>query len=194
MIFQILTCAVFVPLAAGIIVRDPPLKPSEYKYSYDVRDPATGDSKTQQEEKYGDLVKGFYTVVDPDGTKRTVLYSADPVKGFNAVVRTEPAESVGYPYHISKPSTDSMYGEYRQNQYVPQTFTAPAISYQKAQTQRVNSDSYAYPYHYYTKNDDSFDDRHLFATAQELSPMRSEGPFFSINSHLFQPVQKYSYN
>ena len=29
-------------------------------------------------------------MVDPDGTRRTVDYTADPVNGFNAVVRKEP--------------------------------------------------------------------------------------------------------
>ncbi|XP_036334916.1 cuticle protein 7 [Rhagoletis pomonella] len=31
-----------------------------------------------------------YSLVDPDGTKRTVDYTADPHNGFNAVVRKEP--------------------------------------------------------------------------------------------------------
>lgn len=35
-------------------------------------------------------MEGSYSVVDPDGTKRTVDYTADPVNGFNAVVRKEP--------------------------------------------------------------------------------------------------------
>lgn len=31
-----------------------------------------------------------YSVIDPDGTRRTVDYTADPVNGFNAVVQREP--------------------------------------------------------------------------------------------------------
>lgn len=38
----------------------------------------------------GDSVQGSYSVVDPDGTKRVVHYSADPHNGFNAVVSKEP--------------------------------------------------------------------------------------------------------
>lgn len=33
---------------------------------------------------------GSYSLNDPDGTRRTVDYTADPINGFNAVVRKEP--------------------------------------------------------------------------------------------------------
>lgn len=33
---------------------------------------------------------GSYSLVEPDGTRRIVEYTADPVQGFNAVVRKEP--------------------------------------------------------------------------------------------------------
>lgn len=38
---------------------------------------------------------GSYSLNDPDGTRRTVDYSADPINGFNAVVRKTPLA----PYH-----------------------------------------------------------------------------------------------
>lgn len=63
---------------------------SDYRYGYTVEDPNTGDSKSQHETRVGDVVKGSYSVVDADGTKRTVDYTADPHNGFNAVVRREP--------------------------------------------------------------------------------------------------------
>ncbi|XP_068619477.1 larval cuticle protein A2B-like [Battus philenor] len=63
----------------------------QYSFAYDVQDPVTGDSKTQHESRDGDVVQGSYSVVDPDGTKRTVDYTADPHNGFNAVVKNEPA-------------------------------------------------------------------------------------------------------
>lgn len=62
----------------------------QYSFAYDVQDTLTGDSKSQQEVRSGDVVQGSYTVVDPDGVKRTVDYTADPVNGFNAVVSREP--------------------------------------------------------------------------------------------------------
>ncbi|XP_050556255.1 larval cuticle protein A3A isoform X4 [Spodoptera frugiperda] len=61
----------------------------QYNFAYDVQDGLTGDSKSQHESRDGDVVQGSYSVVDPDGTKRTVDYTADPHNGFNAVVRKE---------------------------------------------------------------------------------------------------------
>lgn len=62
----------------------------QYSYGYDVQDALTGDYKGHQEHRNGDIVTGSYSVVDPDGTRRIVDYTADPLNGFNAVVRREP--------------------------------------------------------------------------------------------------------
>lgn len=62
----------------------------QYSYGYDVQDGLTGDSKSQVESRNGDVVQGSYSLTDPDGTRRTVDYVADPINGFNAVVRKEP--------------------------------------------------------------------------------------------------------
>uniref|UniRef100_A0A1A9VQS5 Cuticle protein n=1 Tax=Glossina austeni TaxID=7395 RepID=A0A1A9VQS5_GLOAU len=62
----------------------------QYKYSYDVQDSVSGDSKSQVEERDGDVVRGEYSLVDSDGFKRTVQYTADSVNGFNAIVNREP--------------------------------------------------------------------------------------------------------
>ncbi|CAK1545602.1 unnamed protein product [Leptosia nina] len=75
--------------ALSIIVTDPP-PTTEYNYWYHIIDPSTGDAKGQQEVRHGDTVKGFYTVLDPDGTKRTVDYLADSRNGFKAFVRSVP--------------------------------------------------------------------------------------------------------
>ncbi|XP_049775203.1 cuticle protein 21-like [Schistocerca cancellata] len=61
----------------------------QYSYAYDVQDALTGDSKTQHESRDGDVVQGSYSLVEPDGSIRTVDYTADPVNGFNAVVHKE---------------------------------------------------------------------------------------------------------
>ncbi|XP_015428687.1 PREDICTED: larval cuticle protein A3A-like, partial [Dufourea novaeangliae] len=63
----------------------------QYSYAYDVHDSLTGDAKSQQETRDGDVVQGSYSLIEPDGTKRTVDYTADSVNGFNAVVRKEAA-------------------------------------------------------------------------------------------------------
>ncbi|XP_017773153.1 PREDICTED: larval cuticle protein A2B-like [Nicrophorus vespilloides] len=58
----------------------------EYSYQYGVQDAHTGDVKNQHEERDGDVVKGYYTLVQPDGVTRTVHYTADAHNGFNAEV------------------------------------------------------------------------------------------------------------
>ncbi|CAD7084145.1 unnamed protein product [Hermetia illucens] len=62
----------------------------QYNYAYDVQDALTGDSKSQIESRDGDVVRGQYSLIDADGHKRIVDYTADPVNGFNAVVQRQP--------------------------------------------------------------------------------------------------------
>ncbi|KAK9745570.1 Insect cuticle protein [Popillia japonica] len=62
----------------------------QYSYAYDIQDGLTGDNKQQQESRDGDVVQGSYSLVESDGTRRVVQYTADPVNGFNAVVSKEP--------------------------------------------------------------------------------------------------------
>jgi hypothetical protein len=65
-----------------------------YKFEYGVKDPKTGDHKSQWEHRDGDVVKGEYTLDEADGTKRVVSYSSDKHSGFNAVVK-----KIGHAYH-----------------------------------------------------------------------------------------------
>nr|AAX12437.1 Dbuz\Ccp7-PA [Drosophila buzzatii] len=66
----------------------------QYKFAYDVQDALSGDSKSQVEERDGDVVRGEYSLVDSDGYKRTVQYTSDPENGFNAVVNRVPVDHV----------------------------------------------------------------------------------------------------
>ncbi|GJQ80898.1 hypothetical protein Trydic_g14153 [Trypoxylus dichotomus] len=59
----------------------------KYDFEYGVEDHHTGDHKEQHEERDGDVVKGYYTLHEPDGTIRTVHYTADKHNGFNAHVQ-----------------------------------------------------------------------------------------------------------
>jgi Insect cuticle protein len=61
----------------------------QYQFAYNVQDGLTGDSKTQEETRDGDIVKGSYSLIEPDGSRRTVNYYADPINGFNAVVQKD---------------------------------------------------------------------------------------------------------
>lgn len=64
--------------------------PAKYDYSYSVNDPTTGDIKSHSESRDGYYIRGAYSLVDPDGFKRTVTYTADNINGFNAIVNREP--------------------------------------------------------------------------------------------------------
>ncbi|KDR14523.1 cuticle protein 19-like [Zootermopsis nevadensis] len=69
----------------------------KYSFDYAVKDAHTGDAKSQWETRDGDVVKGEYSLVEPDGSVRIVEYSSDKHNGFNAIVK-----KVG---HASHPST-----------------------------------------------------------------------------------------
>ncbi|XP_075226709.1 cuticle protein 8-like [Lycorma delicatula] len=67
----------------------------KYNFEYEVKDEHTGDIKSQQETRDGDYVKGYYSLIQPDGKKRTVEYTSDHKVGFNAIVHYE-GGSYGY--------------------------------------------------------------------------------------------------
>ncbi|KAJ8943453.1 hypothetical protein NQ314_009735 [Rhamnusium bicolor] len=77
------------PVAKALVAEEYDPNP-QYSYGYQVQDGLTGDSKSQSETRNGDSVQGSYSLVDPDGTIRTVDYTADPINGFNAVVSRQP--------------------------------------------------------------------------------------------------------
>ncbi|XP_049821408.1 larval cuticle protein A3A-like [Aethina tumida] len=77
------------PVAKTVVQEEYDPNP-QYSFGYEVQDALTGDSKGQVETRNGDVVQGAYAVADPDGTRRVVEYTADPINGFNAVVRKEP--------------------------------------------------------------------------------------------------------
>uniref|UniRef100_A0A182I6I4 Uncharacterized protein n=1 Tax=Anopheles arabiensis TaxID=7173 RepID=A0A182I6I4_ANOAR len=51
-----------------------------YKFEYGVKDPHTGDHKSQWEHRDGDVVKGAYTLHEADGTERPILQNCDNLK------------------------------------------------------------------------------------------------------------------
>ncbi|XP_077294270.1 uncharacterized protein LOC143916883 [Arctopsyche grandis] len=59
----------------------------KYEFDYGVADHHTGDIKSQKEVRDGGVVKGQYSLVEPDGSLRVVDYAADDIHGFNAVVK-----------------------------------------------------------------------------------------------------------
>lgn len=81
--------------------------PANYKYEYGVADPHTGDKKDQYESRHGDLVKGGYSLHEPDGTIRVVEYTSDPHTGFQAHVKR-----IGHAVHPQHYGHGGYYGGY----------------------------------------------------------------------------------
>ncbi|EZA48763.1 Cuticle protein, partial [Ooceraea biroi] len=75
----------------------------QYSFAYDVQDAITGDSKAQYETRNGDIVRGSYSLIEADGTRRIVEYTADPINGFNAVVSREPATAAAAVAAVATP-------------------------------------------------------------------------------------------
>jgi hypothetical protein len=67
-------------------------EPANYDFEYAVHDDHTGDVKEQHESAKDGVISGYYTLIDADGYKRIVHYTADDHNGFNAEVRREPVE------------------------------------------------------------------------------------------------------
>lgn len=75
-----------------------PHRSHSYHFQYAVHDPLTGDVKDQNEVSDGHgNVKGTYSLIEADGAKRVVEYTADDAHGFRALVkRIEPAAGAGH--------------------------------------------------------------------------------------------------
>ncbi|XP_058806253.1 larval cuticle protein A3A-like [Phymastichus coffea] len=100
-----------------------------YQFSYDVHDRHTGDIKSQHEVRDGDRVEGSYSLIEPDGSRRTVKYTADKHIGFNAIVQREHAHQPAFiskyqPTLISKyqPALISKYQPHLISNYQPLDF------------------------------------------------------------------------
>lgn len=79
-------------------------RPVEYEFAYAVNEHSTGDIKSHQESRKGNMVTGRYELIDSDGFRRIVEYTADEHNGFNAIVRREPTDikiPVFEPHHVS---------------------------------------------------------------------------------------------
>ncbi|KAG5676658.1 hypothetical protein PVAND_006476 [Polypedilum vanderplanki] len=66
--------------------------PANYEFNYDVHDTHTGDIKQQHEIAKEGAVSGEYSLIDADGYRRIVSYTADDHHGFIANVRREPVD------------------------------------------------------------------------------------------------------
>lgn len=99
--FQIVSFVAIVAAVSAIPIDIHADAPAHYDFSYSVHDEHTGDIKSQHESRNGDAVSGRYELIDSDGHKRIVEYTADEHNGFNAIVHREPT-SVKIPVHVAK--------------------------------------------------------------------------------------------
>ncbi|XP_049794522.1 cuticle protein 21-like [Schistocerca nitens] len=75
----------------------------DYSFAFGVEDPESGNAQAHEERRDGGVVKGQYTLLEPDGRTRTVVYTADPEHGFRADVTFSGTA-------ISQPSNRVFYG------------------------------------------------------------------------------------
>ncbi|CAH2236267.1 jg7031 [Pararge aegeria aegeria] len=121
----------------------------KYSFDYSVKDPHTGDDKEHWETRDGDKVKGTYTLVETDGTKRVVEYEADDKNGFNAVVH-----KIGIPkeeheeYKVGKP----VYEEYKVGKPVYEEYKVGKPVYEEYKVGKPVYESYQHEY----QGDDGF--------------------------------------
>lgn len=94
-----------------------------------VHDEHTGDIKSQKETAHDGHVEGHYSLIDADGHKRIVHYTANDHDGFNAKVERE---YLGHQYEAPK-----------QVKYV-----APALHKIVAPVHKVVYDHQDYHHHY----------------------------------------------
>lgn len=121
----------YTPITNTAIVNNEYDHHPQYTYSYGVDDPITGDSKSQTETRNGDVVTGQYSLIEPDGSKRIVDYTADAINGFNAVVRkVAPSVALSYtaPVVAKVPSITYAAPAVPSVAATPLTYSSPIIS------------------------------------------------------------------
>jgi len=105
---------------------EPAYAPAPYSFEYSVNDPTTYDVHSQSEYSDGNgYVKGTYSLVEPDGSTRTVEYTADDHSGFNAVVKKEGGYSAP---SYKAPSYSAPAPAYKPAYSAPAPYSAPSYS------------------------------------------------------------------
>ncbi|EEB10696.1 cutile protein 18.6, isoform B, putative [Pediculus humanus corporis] len=90
---------------------------TDYSFAYDVQDPKTGNYQNQKETRFGDVVKGEYSVLEADGSIRRVVYTADSKNGFQATVHIiKPNHLRQSPFTMtSQESNENFFDNYNEN-------------------------------------------------------------------------------
>jgi hypothetical protein len=101
-------------------------QPAEYSFTYDVNDAQTYDVKSQSESLKNGYTVGQYSLIDADGLRRTVDYTADDHNGFQATVRREP---VGHAYPSYAAPSYTAPPHYQAPAYNAPRYHAPSHKY-----------------------------------------------------------------
>ncbi|KAL1139555.1 hypothetical protein AAG570_006538, partial [Ranatra chinensis] len=132
-----------------------------YRYQYGVRDFSTGDLKSHQETRQGHETRGVYSLVEPDGSIRTVQYSVSgPYGGFNAIVHRQVNRHPSANNHYDGPTPGPWSpAEQRPDYsgYYPNQGSAERLGYYATQRDAINGPDHPssnYPIHSHTDNDD----------------------------------------
>ncbi|CAO1306939.1 unnamed protein product [Diamesa serratosioi] len=137
-------------------------EPANYEFNYSVHDEHSGDIKQQQESAKDGAIVGQYSLIDADGYRRIVDYTADDHHGFNAQVRLQ--KIVAQPQYYSAPAPVKYTAPVQQYTQViapkPQYYSAPAQVVQKviAQPQYYSAPApakYAAPAAHYSTAENS---------------------------------------
>ncbi|XP_050342903.1 cuticle protein-like [Nymphalis io] len=152
----------------------------KYDFSYSVADGHTGDNKSQHESRDGDAVHGEYSLLEADGSVRTVHYTADAHNGFNAVVSNSapsrhaaPAQGHILQSHYSSAAAVSSQNILHHDQHsvaaAPIAYHATPVAYQ------------ASPVHYSSA-----------AAVSSQSIQRHDQPFAAVSHYAATPVAHYA--
>lgn len=76
-------------------------EPANYDFKYSIHDDQTGDLKEQHETAKDGNIEGYYTLIDADGYRRIVHYTANHEQGFIAKVERQPLNN-GYEQKVIK--------------------------------------------------------------------------------------------
>ncbi|KAG6441191.1 cuticle protein 7-like [Manduca sexta] len=132
------TCMVLhqqpIPLLVGIQPDN-----ANYNFAYQVNDAHTGDIKSQHETRRGDTVSGQYTLVQPDGVRRTVDYRADDHSGFTATVSNDGRPVQGVATQVSHDAPVANGGLAYQSWPAPAPSAAPAPAVAVSRTSIVHT-------------------------------------------------------
>lgn len=162
-----------------------PDEPATFDYKYEVHDEKTGDIKRQSETSNNGEVKGQYSLIDSDGFRRVVEYTADAKNGFQATVRREPTH-----YKVPIPEQVKPVEEPKVEEPITEEITTEeAKAEEVAEVEEANEEPKNYEYSYEVHYDQTGDIKRQFESAQNGEV---KGQYSLIDADGYRRVVKYT--